>query len=105
MDPETVIRQSPRAVFRKLENEAGGVLLHLDSTAYHGLNEMGTMIWLLIVEGVSFAELLQHLRTSIEDAPPSLADDVAEFLHALDHRELVVLEGANASPTARQDRS
>ena len=48
IDPTTRIRRNPDVVFRPLEEEQGGVLLHLQSGEYHGLNELGSLIWGLI---------------------------------------------------------
>ncbi len=44
-----MIRKNPQVVYRTLAGE-GGVLLHLESGAYHGLYEVGTLIWGLLDE-------------------------------------------------------
>ena len=41
MDDAARIVPNPRAVYRKLADGAGGVVLHLDTAAYHGVNETG----------------------------------------------------------------
>lgn len=65
--------------------------MRLDSAAYHGLNEVGALIWSLLSGGTTFATLVEELRTRLDDAPANLADDVSEFLEGLHRRELVVL--------------
>jgi hypothetical protein len=47
MEADGVIRRNPRVVSRELAAEGGAVLLHLESGAYHGLNETGILIWSL----------------------------------------------------------
>ena len=91
MDPKTIVERSDRAVFRELV-EGGGVLLHLDSAAYHGVNEIGALIWRLIGEdGILLGRLVTEIRAEIEDAPSSLEADVMEFVQMLGDRELIRL--------------
>jgi hypothetical protein len=86
------IRRSDRAVHRELADDAGGVILHLDSSAYYSLNAVGLMIWTLLDDGPTLPELVKRLRVQIPDAPPELEDDVREFLDELRQRELVTIE-------------
>ena len=72
IDPTTRIRRNPDVVFRPLEEEQGGVLLHLQSGAYHGLNELGSLIWGLIENETRFADLVDGVRAETEDAPASV---------------------------------
>jgi len=91
IDPTTRIRRNPDVVFRPLEEEQGGVLLHLQSGAYHGLNEFGSLIWGLIENETRFAALVDGVRAATEDAPTSLAKDVSGFVEDLSARDLVHL--------------
>jgi hypothetical protein len=88
---DEMIRPNPRSTFRELAEGSGGVLLHLDTAAYHGLNEMGVAIWSLIEPGITFGSLIRGLRSQITDAPASLDDDVATFLDELRQRDLVLI--------------
>jgi hypothetical protein len=85
----TIIRSNPRVEFRRLGEGEGGVLLHLDTAAYHGLNELGAFIWNALAEGITFAELMERLRAVLEDAPPTLEDEIREFLDDLAARDLI----------------
>ena len=38
IERDQMIRPNPRSTFRELAEGSGGVLLHLDTAAYHGLN-------------------------------------------------------------------
>jgi hypothetical protein len=88
---DQLIRPNPRSTFRELAEGSGGVLLHLDTAAYHGLNEMGVAIWSLIEPGITFGALIDGLRAQITDAPDSLDGDVAMFLEELRQRDLVMI--------------
>jgi hypothetical protein len=91
IDRDQLIRPNPRSTFRELAEGSGGVLLHLDTAAYHGLNEIGVAIWSLIEPGITFGALIDALRSQISDAPASLDDDVARFLDELRQRDLVLI--------------
>ncbi|MGH3020173.1 MAG: PqqD family protein, partial [Gaiellaceae bacterium] len=77
-----MIRKNPQVVYRTLAGE-GGVLLHLESGAYHGLNEVGTFIWGLLDEEKTFDQLVAELREQLLDA----RDD--RLARALDRLRLV----------------
>ena len=92
MESDRNVRRNERAVFRPLAEGEGGVLLHLDSGAYHGLNEVGTLIWDLIGEGSSIADLIDGVGSRLAETPPELASDVTAFIDDLVNRELLILE-------------
>lgn len=89
--PSTEVQRNPRVVHRSLVNDSGAVLLHLDTGAYHGLDQIGELIWGLIEEPISYARLVDELRDRVEDPPAELASDVAAFLRQLKERDLVIL--------------
>lgn len=88
MAADELIRKNPQAVYRALAGE-GGVLLHLESGAYHGLNEMGTLIWGLLDEGKTFDGLVEELRDHLLDPPDDLGGEVERFLADLRERDLL----------------
>ncbi len=92
MEASQRIRRSDRAVFRELTEDEGGVLLHLDSGAYHGLNAMGTLIWGLIGDGSPLLDLVEQVRAGLSDPPAELEADVTAFINDLVERDLLVLE-------------
>jgi hypothetical protein len=84
----TVLRKNPQVVYRALAGE-GGVLLHLESGAYHGLNEVGTLIWGLLDEERTLDELVTELRERLLDPPEDLRGEVERFLADLRERDLL----------------
>ena len=89
IEDSTVIRRNPRTAFRELSEDQGAVLLHLDTAAYHSMNEIGTAIWNLLSQERTFAELVVELRTELATEPPSLTEDLEQFLRGLEERDLV----------------
>jgi hypothetical protein len=95
MGADVKIRRSDRAVFRELA-DGTGVLLHLDTTAYHGVNRIGVLIWSLIDEGTTLSQLTDDVRSRVMDPPPEIADDVEEFVRDLSSRDLILVEDTSA---------
>jgi hypothetical protein len=83
-----VPRRDPQVVFRRLAGEDGGVLLHLDSGSYHGVNNTGSVIWELIDGERSRDDILGEMRARFPDAP-ELEKELAEFLDGLLERGLI----------------
>jgi hypothetical protein len=88
-DPTTKIRRNPDVVFRQLEEEQGGVLLHLQSGEYHGVNDLGSMIWRLIEQETTFADVVAGVRAEAQDVPDSVDAEVSDFLDELRQRDLI----------------
>jgi hypothetical protein len=99
MQSTTSIRRNPRAEFRSLGEDEGGVLLHLDTAAYHGVNGVGAVVWTLL-DGITFEQLLAELRRKLDDTPPALESEISVFLDQLAERDLVVLEDQEAPAPA-----
>ena len=87
--PEDLVRPNPRAVYRDLADGAGGVVLHLDTAAYHGVNAFGAHVWSSLGDGVTFADLLADIRANVEGVPEGVDAEVGAFLSDLHDRGLV----------------
>ena len=86
------IAAAPHAAFRKLGGEGGGVLLHLESTAYFRVNELGATIWQIVQDEPTFDELVRRVSALVHDPPADLEDDIARFVDELTTRQLLVIE-------------
>jgi len=89
MDRDTIVKRNPRVVARQLDEPQGGVLLHLETGAYHGLNPVGFVIWDLIDGERTVGELVDGARVRIDHAPPEVEQDVIRFLESALARDLV----------------
>ncbi len=79
------VHKSARVAFRKTQE--GGVLLHLDSGSYHGVNGVGALIWSAL-DGHTMDEIVDIVRSKVEDAPPDVGSDVQAFVDDLIERGL-----------------
>jgi hypothetical protein len=85
------IRKHHQVVYRDLKQGEGGVLLHLESGQYHGVNAIGSLIWDLIDGSRTQTDLQAALRSRVSNPPDHLDDDVTQFLEKLRERDLIVL--------------
>ena len=67
------------------------MILHLDTGAYHGVNEVGLLIWELLETEQTMQELVAAVRDRVDEPPPQLEDDVASFLAEVQERDLIVV--------------
>lgn len=86
------ITRHPSVVYRDLAE--GGVLLHLESGQYHGLNDTGLAIWGLLERPSTLDELREGLQEQVADPPAELGDEVRAFVESLRERDLVVVDGS-----------
>jgi hypothetical protein len=89
IDREARLSKNPQVVYRALEDESG-VLLDLDSGQYHGVNSTGLAIWELLDGERTVADVVVELRADLDEPPPTLDEDVADFLSGLSTRGLAV---------------
>ena len=82
------VRIHPEVVSRTLDGEE--VLLQLETGAYFGLNEVGTLIWKLMKDGLSTAEILKMLESEFDVPEIEAAKDFEEFVSQLKRKGLAV---------------
>jgi hypothetical protein len=90
--PDSKVRKNPQVVARELAPGEGGVLLHLESAQYHGVNQIGLVIWELVDGERTVAEIVDALRARVENPPSQLETDVLAFLTGVYERNLVAVE-------------
>jgi len=89
MDRDAKYQRNPDIVARALAENEGGVLLHLETGAYFGINEVGFAIWELIDGERSMSDLVDRLGELVSGAPPNLEGDVVTFLNNALERDLI----------------
>jgi len=91
--PDAVLARNPRVAYREL-NDGSAVLLHLDTGAYHGLNDVGSLVWGALENQLTLSALIVAIRERFDPAPPTVADDVRTFVGALVDRDLLSVKTA-----------
>jgi len=67
-------------LWRELDGET--VLLALESSMYLTLNETGTVLWPLMVEGTTSSEMVERLVAGFDVDPRRAAADATAFVDA-----------------------
>ena len=80
----------PGVLHRTVEGEA--VMLDLETGEYYGLNEVGTYIWGLLVQGCSLRRIYESVAETFE-TNGSLEEDVTSFLYDLEQKGLIHSNG------------
>jgi hypothetical protein len=89
VDLESRPLRNPLVVARELAEGEGGVLLHLETGAYHRFNPVGLLIWDQIDGERTVGELIAAVRALVTDPPAGLDEDVVQFLANALARDLV----------------
>jgi hypothetical protein len=85
----STLSKNENVAFRRLAAGEGGVLLHLESGEYHGINEVGCLIWELLDGERTVDVVAVDVRDGVEDPPDDLVEVVVAFLDDLRERDLV----------------
>ncbi len=81
IDANESIRVAENVVFQEIDGET--VLLNLQREQYFGLDEVGTRIWGMIEEGLSFDGIVEKLAKEYEASRNQIATDLDNLLHEL----------------------
>ena len=84
-------RSHPDVLFREIDKEC--VLLDLGSGTYFGLNEVGTRIWNLLLDGRSEDDIVQTIAEEYDSDAGTIRADVRRLLSELESRKLIVHGG------------
>lgn len=79
-----------QVLFRDLDGES--VLLHLGSGQYFGLDEVGTLIWQLLVEGRSLDEIEERIVAEYDASAEEVENDVLRIVEELTRNGLVEIK-------------
>lgn len=92
-----IYRRNPRVVARALADDAGALLLHRDTDAYHRLNRTGARLWEALERPATLSWLVRELAGQLDTDPNVLREDLEPYLASLVERELLLAEDSVAS--------
>jgi hypothetical protein len=81
-------------IWRQLDNNA--VIVSPRSGEVRVLNNVGTVIWQMLTEQYSVADIVDHLADNYQVTPIQARQDVILFLQELDERDLIQWPDATA---------
>lgn len=83
------IRAVQEQVLSEIASETEAILFHVQSGSYYTLNEVGTLIWTLIQEPQTIADLYNQILTEYAVSPEICLDDLLIVLEELSIKELI----------------
>jgi hypothetical protein len=100
--PETYVANLGKVAWRIVDGEA--VIVHVDSSAYYGLNASGTSIWeAILTTPLTTDAIAAHVSARYGLAREAALRDVEAFLVTLSREDLLVR--AEAAAEVRSDRT
>ena len=84
------VRVPEEVLFREIDGES--VILNLDSGDYHGLDEVGTRIWIVLQDSGTIAEAYAQLLSEYDVDGETLKSDLSELLGELRDSGLITIE-------------
>ena len=84
------VRVPEDVLFREIDGEA--VILNLDNEAYHGLDEVGTRMWIVLQESETIGEAYAQLLSGYDVDAGQLKTDMVELLSELRQHGLITIE-------------
>ncbi len=88
-DSEIIYRR-PDIIHNKLDDEI--VMMSISQGEYYGLNEIGSRIWEIIEEHVTFKQIIDKLLGEFEVNEEKCRREVTEFIGLLQKKNLVIIE-------------
>ncbi len=87
--------RSSSSVFTELDGET--VILNIETGIYSGLNELGTVIWNVLEDKMSFVDIREAVLSDFEVPLEECVVDLLSFLQELTKNKLIeVSVGANS---------
>jgi len=90
IDPETILQRKTDLLFNEIDGEV--VMLSIENSEYYGMDKVGSRIWELLEQPLSFKELVAKLTEEYEVSEQQCADDTMAFLKKLTDKKLVLIE-------------
>ncbi len=82
-----LFRRSPESISTVLEGET--VILDVESGVYSGLNEVGTVVWDLLENQVTFVEMRESIFAEFDVTREECSENLLSFLKELEHNKLM----------------
>jgi len=86
--PDTILERNSNLVFNQIEGEV--VMLSLETSAYYGMDKIGSRIWELMEKPVSFSKILSHLMEEYNVSKEQCSTETKDFINKLIEKKLVI---------------
>ena len=90
INKQTIVKRAKDIVFNAIDDEI--VMLSIENGEYYGLDAIGSRVWKLIENPVSFEYITSELIQEFNVSESTCIKDVSEFLISLKEKNLIILD-------------
>ncbi len=87
--PDTVLQRKPGLLFNEIDGEV--VMLSIENGEYYGMDKVGSRIWNLLEEPMSFEALVEKLMEEYEVDEEQCYNEALDFIHTLAEKRIISL--------------
>lgn len=84
---DTLLQRNNNLLFNEMDGEI--VMFSVENSEYYGMNKVGSRIWELLVQPVSFKALLKLLMDEFEVAEDKCIHDTLFFVNMLKNKNMI----------------
>lgn len=88
--PDTVLQRKPGLIFNTIDDEV--VMLSIENGEYYGMDKVGSRIWNLLEEPMSFEALVEKLMEEYEVTNEKCRNESKLFLVRLIDQNLIIIK-------------
>jgi hypothetical protein len=88
--PETRLQRRPGLLFNEIDGEV--VMLSIENSEYYGMDKVGSRIWALLEQPISFKQLVDQLLEEYEVPEEKCREDTLAFVQNLTDKKLINYE-------------
>jgi hypothetical protein len=87
--PDTVLQRKTDSLFNQIDGEV--VMLSIENSEYYGMDKVGSRIWELLEQPLSFKDLVSKLINEYEVSKEQCSDETLVFLNKLIDKKLLII--------------
>jgi hypothetical protein len=87
--PDTLLHRKPDMLFNEIDGEV--VMLSIENSEYYGMDKVGSRIWELLEQPISFKGLIARLMFEYEVTENQCIEETLTFLKKLENKRLIVI--------------
>ncbi|MBN1413646.1 MAG: lasso peptide biosynthesis PqqD family chaperone [Bacteroidales bacterium] len=87
LTPDTILQRKSDLLFNKIDGEI--VMLSIENNEYYGMNKIGSRIWEMLEQPLSFKILVNKLIEEYDISEQQCTIDILIFLNNLANKKLI----------------
>ncbi len=85
--PDTILQRKPGMLFNEIDGEV--VMLSIENSEYYGMDKVGSRIWQLLENPMSFKDLVAKLMEEYEVTEEQCRQETLDFVKKMTEKKLL----------------